>query len=100
MKFAAFKKIQQLGTAAEQAPLSIKYQVLCEATAMVGVIKQEQKSTFASKEVVVDLTARPQQIVPPPRIEDNNYRMMKLGAAAAPQSSSFLSNLFGGKGSS
>ena len=55
-KFAALKKIQSIDNAVDKIALSIKHQVLCDATAMVGVLKQENMSTLLSKEVVIDFT--------------------------------------------
>ena len=54
IKFAAFKQLSQLTTNSDKIPMSIKYQVLCDATAMVGVLKNPaEKSSFFTKEVVV-----------------------------------------------
>ena len=53
IKFAVFKKISELTNIPERAQMSTKYQVLCNETAMVGVLKQPegQKSSFFTKEV-------------------------------------------------
>ena len=40
-KFVALKKIQKSTNIQEKIELSKKYQVLCDETAMVGVIEQE-----------------------------------------------------------
>ena len=39
IKFAAMKKIQETKDKAAQIALSLKYQVLCDHTAMIGVVK-------------------------------------------------------------
>ena len=47
-------KINSTGSSALKVNLSLKYQVLCDQTAMVGVIKQEQTSAEV-KEINVNL---------------------------------------------
>lgn len=51
-KFAALKQIQSCESVETRIKDSVRYQVLCDDTAMVGVIKQEASSMFA-KEIVV-----------------------------------------------
>ena len=57
-KFAVFKKVQSADSTEDKVALSVKHQVLCDATAMVGVFKQENKSSLPSKEVVIKFTDR------------------------------------------
>lgn len=58
-KFAAFEQIKSEKSSDAKKALSLKYQVLCEATSLVGIIKQEGKSSLESKEVVVNFTEKP-----------------------------------------
>ena len=51
LKFAAFKMIQRTNYVAKKIELSVRYQILCDETSMIGVIKQENKSTEQPKEV-------------------------------------------------
>ena len=45
-KMAAFEKLKSLPKASSSAnALSIKYQVLSDGTAMIGVVKQKKKAT-------------------------------------------------------
>ena len=43
IKLAAFKSLQEKESASERRSMSIKYQVLCEETAIIGVIKQKNQ---------------------------------------------------------
>ena len=44
-KYAAFSKINDAKSAADRSALSVAYQTLCDDTALVGVIKQQDKAT-------------------------------------------------------
>ena len=55
-KFVALKTLQTISNNSEKIALSVKHQVLCDATAMVGILKQENSSSLSTKEVVVDFT--------------------------------------------
>jgi len=58
VKFAALKQIQATADVKQQVVLSLKYKVLCDQTAMVGVIKQDKKSIFDIREVVVKFESK------------------------------------------
>ena len=45
LKFVQFKQIQETKDKQAKIRMSIKYQILCEETAMIGVIKQDEQST-------------------------------------------------------
>jgi len=45
IKIAAHNTIQNLGETDEAKQLSLKHQVICDQTAIVGVLKQADKAT-------------------------------------------------------
>lgn len=51
IKFAAFQKIQKTMNKTEKIKLSVHYQILCDETSMIGVVKQETKSSEKQKDV-------------------------------------------------
>ena len=68
-KLAAQKQLSKLSNQAKIVS-SVKYQVLCEETAMIGVVKQKIKSTGEMKEYKIDFNKEAsyiQQIKPQPQ---------------------------------
>ena len=53
-KYAALGKINDTQSAADRSALSVAYQTLCDDTALVGVIKQQDKATGELKEMTVN----------------------------------------------
>ena len=53
-KMAVYNEIQMLDSEALKKAMSIKHQVLCDQTAMIGVIKQMKKCTGELQETNVD----------------------------------------------
>jgi hypothetical protein len=62
VKFAALRQIQKTLNEQEQVSMSLKYKVLCDKTAMVAVIKQENKSVFSMNEVVVKFESSQREV--------------------------------------
>lgn len=53
VKLAVIKEIEKLTEKALMINMSVKYQVLCNHTAMIGIVKQEKAATEEMEEVSI-----------------------------------------------
>lgn len=67
MKVVAFDKINRAESADERKRFSLEYQVLCEETAIVGVLKQQDKSSGEMVESTIAFEKVEAYRPPPPQ---------------------------------
>ena len=60
MKMAAHSSIQNHANAETAKVMSLKYQVLCDQTAIIGVLKQQDKATGEMQESIVNFSKETQ----------------------------------------